>query len=215
MKAVIFANGRLGARSLAKEMCKRAELIIAVDGGISHCAALDIQPHVLLGDLDSAPGHLVRQALAHGVDLQRHPQDKNKTDLELALDLAGRQGAQTVALFAILGGRWDMSLANLFLPALSAYATMRITAYDDRTRIELLRDNQQLVLRAGAGSRVSLLPVNGSVEGVSLTGFQYPLLKHTLSFASTRGISNVLVDERATIGIGRGLLLVVVNDAAV
>ena len=212
MKTVIFANGELGGPSMAKKLSSQAELIIAVDGGISHCAHLDVQPHVLLGDLDSAQEHLVKKAVADGVSLERHPRDKDKTDLELALDLACRRGASTVSLFGALGGRWDMSLANLLLPATETYATMRITLYDDQTRIDLLRDNDQLELNGPVGSRISLLPLNGQVEGVTLTGFQYPLTNQTLTFASTRGISNILVAERGYIGVKKGLLLTVLTN---
>ncbi len=211
MKAVIFANGKLGAQSLAVRLAARAALIIAVDGGIRHCEQLGIRPHVLLGDLDSAPEKLISRAVADGVSLQRHPRKKDKTDLELALNLACSRGAETVALFGALGGRWDMSLANLLLPAATAYNTMRITLYDDQTRIDLLRDNEQLELAAEAGSRISLLPVNAAVEGVTLTGFQYPLTNYTLSFASTLGISNILVEDKGSISVGKGLLLIVLT----
>jgi len=212
MKTVIFANGELGAQSIAKKLCSQAALIIAVDGGIRHCGQLDVQPHVLLGDLDSAPQNLVDIAMAAGASLQRHPKDKDKTDLELALDLACTRGSATVSLFGALGGRWDMSLANLLLPAAMTYATMRVTLYDDQTRIDLLRDNDHLNLNAPVGSRISLLPINGQVEGVTLTGFQYPLTNHTLSFGSTRGISNVLVEDHGCIAVEKGLLLSVLAD---
>lgn len=211
MKTVIFANGKLGAQSIAAKLADQAELIIAVDGGIRHCEYLNVQPHVLLGDLDSALEHLVNKAIADGVSLQRHPKDKDKTDLELALDLACSLGATTISLFGALGGRWDMSFANLLLPAVAAYANMRITLYDDQTRIDLLRDNEHLELTAPVGSRVSLLPINGQVEGVTLTGFQYPLTNHTLSFGSTRGISNVFIEENGYIAVEQGLLLIVLT----
>ena len=212
MKSIIFANGELGAQSIAAKLAAQAELIIAVDGGIRHCEQLNIQPHVLLGDLDSALNHLVDKAIADGVSLQRHPKDKDKTDLELALDLACSLRATTVSLFGALGGRWDMSLANLLLPAAMAYKNLRVTLYDDQTRIDLLRDNEHLELTASVGSRVSLLPIDGQVEGVTLTGFQYPLTNHTLSFASTRGISNVLVEDRGSISLEKGLLLSILTD---
>lgn len=212
MKSVIFANGELGAQSIAAKLAAQAELIIAVDGGINHCESLNVQPHVLLGDMDSALEHLVDKAIADGVSLQRHPKDKDKTDLELALDLACSLGATTVSLFGALGGRWDMTLANLLLPAAMTYINLRVTLYDDQTRIDLLRDNEHLELAEPVGSRVSLLPVNGQVEGVTLTGFQYPLTNHTLSFASTRGISNVLVENKGCISVEQGLLLIVLTE---
>lgn len=210
MKTVIFANGELSARSTAEKLAGQAELIIAADGGISHCEQLGIRPHVLLGDLDSAPEHLVDKALAGGVLLQRHPKDKDKTDLELALDLACSRGSTAVSLFGATGGRWDMSLANLLLPAAAAYKSMRITLYANRTRIDLLRDKERLELTAAGGSRVSLLPLSSQVEGVTLTGFQYPLTNHTLCFGSTHGVSNVLIEDRGTIVVEKGLLLAII-----
>jgi thiamine pyrophosphokinase len=214
MNTVIFANGEFGARNLAAKLCPEAEFIIAVDGGLRHCQSLNIQPHVLLGDLDSAEDDLVARALAAGVALQRYPKDKDKTDLELALDLACRRGAGKVSLFGSLGGRWDMSIANLFLLAAPAYNSLRITIYDEHTRIDLLRSGDQLQLKASPGSRVSLIPVGTQVEGVTLSGFQYPLTEHTISFASTLGISNVLIGDEGRVTIGTGSLLCIVNDVS-
>lgn len=211
MKTVIFADGEFTAHNIARELCRQAELIIAVDGGIRHCEGLQVPPHVLLGDLDSAPGELVDRAGKSGISLLRHPKDKDKTDLELALDLSLERCATTVSLFGGLGGRWDMSLANLLLPSAPAYNSMQITLYDDRTRIDLLRGGDHLELSAAPGSRVSLIPVRGQVEGVTLTGFQYPLTSHTIPFASTLGISNVLVAEEGCISITKGLLLCILT----
>jgi len=207
MKIVVFANGSFTARERAKNLCRQAELIIAVDGGIRHCESLNIQPHILLGDLDSAPADCVDRASVSDVVLLRYPGDKDKTDLELALDCARSRGATTLSLFGALGGRWDMSLANLLLPAAPAYKHMRITLYDDQTRIDLLHSNTQLTLSATPGSRVSLIPINGPAEGVTLTGFKYALTDHTISAASTLGISNILVDGTGSIVLEKGTLL--------
>jgi thiamine pyrophosphokinase len=213
MKTVIFANGVLGARRQAVKCCRQAGLIIAVDGGIRHCEELDIRPHVLLGDLDSASKSLVTRAEAAGTELQRHPRDKDKTDLELALDLAAERGSTEADLFAALGGRWDMSLANLFLPAMAAYRAMRVTIHDTRTRICLLRGGDRLKINEAPGSRVSLLPLNGPARGVTLAGFQYPLTNFDLEFGTTLGISNVLLEHPAGITLEKGLLLCIVNSS--
>jgi len=213
MKIVVFANGSFTAREHAKNLCEQAELIIAVDGGIRHCEALGIQPDILLGDLDSAPADCVDRASVSDVALLRYPGDKDKTDLELALDCACSREATTVSLFGALGGRWDMSLANLLLPAAPAYKHMRITLYDDQTRIDILRSGDRRELSAPRGSRVSLIPLNGEAEGVTLSGFKYPLTDQNISFASTQGISNCLVDGTGTIALHQGQLLCILSSA--
>ncbi len=210
MKAVIFANGAAGDDPEALECCRNADLVIAVDGGLGHCHRLGIQPQVLLGDLDSAPAELIRRAEDAGVELLRYPAAKDKTDLELALELAARRGVGKVFLFAALGGRRDMHLANIFLITAPGYRQMRITIHDHRAWMQLLRDREQLELEAAAGSTVSLLPLAGPVRGVCLEGFQYPLQGQTLDFGSTRGLSNILLGNRGRITIDQGLLLVIV-----
>ncbi len=214
MKAVIFANGKFSARgkTKAQTLCRQAGLIIAADGGIRHCRDIQISPHVLLGDLDSAPAELVDWAEKSGAVLLRYPEDKDKTDLELALDLACNRGVTTVSLFGALGGRRDMSLANLLLPAAPAYENLRITLYDGPTRVDLLRSGNRREVSATPGCRVSLIPVNGQAEGVTLTGFKYPLADHTISFGSTLGISNVLVAATGSIVLRKGLLLCILTE---
>ncbi len=211
MKTVVFAGGAFTALNRAREACRAAELIIAVDGGIRHCAQLALSPHILLGDFDSAPAKLVDQADKAGTSVLRYPKNKDKTDLELALDLAGSRGTTTVSLFGALGGRWDMSLANLLLPAAPVYAGMRITLHDGSTRIDLLRGGDRHELSAPPGSRVSLVPLNGPARGVTLTGFKYPLCNHTISFASTLGISNILMDSTGSIVLKKGILLCILS----
>ncbi len=212
MKTVIFAGGTFTDRRKAQELCRQAGLIIAADGGIGHCRNVQISPHVLLGDLDSASAELVDWAEKSGATLLRYPKDKDKTDLELALDLARSHGATTVSLFGVLGGRWDMSLANLLLPAAPTYADLQITLYDGPTSIDLLRSGDRLEVSATRGSRVSLIPINGQAEGVTLTGFKYPLTDHTIPPGSTLGISNVLVAATGSIVIRKGQLICILTE---
>ncbi len=211
MKTVIFASGTFTDRKKAQELCRQAGLIIAADGGIRHCWDVKVSPHVLLGDLDSASAELVDWAEKSGAALLRYSRDKDKTDLELALDLARSRGATTISLFGALGGRWDMSLANLLLPAAPTYENLQITLYDGPTRIDLLRSGDRREVSATPGSRVSLIPVNGQAEGVTLTGFKYPLTDHTIHPGSTLGISNVLVAATGFIVLRKGMLLCILT----
>lgn len=213
MKAVIFANGKMTSPAGVTEHSRQAELIIAVDGGAGHCRKLNILPHVLLGDLDSVQPDLIERYEKAGVIIQRYPACKDKTDLELALDLAAEQQATTASIFGALGLRWDMSMANLILPAAPAYAGMRITLFDGSTCIHLIRGNEKFFISGSPGSTVSLIPLGGSAEGVTLKGFKYPLANHTISHASTLGVSNVMLGREGNISLKSGILLCIVDKS--
>ena len=86
MKSIIFANGQFTAREIAIRVADESELVVAADGGLLHCLELKITPHTLIGDFDSISPECIRQAAAKGTEIIRYPKDKDKTDLELALD---------------------------------------------------------------------------------------------------------------------------------
>jgi thiamine pyrophosphokinase len=64
------------------------------------------------------------------------------------------------------------------------------------------------------GDVCSLLPVGGPAAGVRTVGLRYPLRRETLYPGSTRGVSNELVLDTATVALDEGALLAVLPDAA-
>jgi thiamine pyrophosphokinase len=69
------------------------------------------------------------------------------------------------------------------------------------------------------GDLISLIPWGGEVRGVTTNGLRWPLSGEMLWSHQTRGISNELLDETASIRLESGVLLVVhyriLNDKAV
>ncbi len=121
MITLIFANGTLDHSPHLAGLLKQADLLIAADGGANHCAKLDITPDILLGDLDSINPAILATYENEEVAIHRFPRRKDATDLELALDLATEKGTRAIWLIGALGGRWDMSLANIMLAASAKY----------------------------------------------------------------------------------------------
>ena len=58
------------------------------------------------------------------------------------------------------------------------------------------------------GDEISIIPVSEKLEGVTTDGLYYRLINDTLSFGSTRGISNVMNKETVKITITKGVALV-------
>ena len=86
------------------------------------------------------------------------------------------------------------------------FAPLALRLADGPVTLWIVRD--QATVRGAPGDTLSLLPLAGDAEGVTLTGLEYPLNDSTLRFGTTTGISNVLTAPEATITVRRGVLLV-------
>jgi len=207
MLALIFANGDLIETPELPDLLARARLIIAADGGANTCRLLGIVPNVLIGDLDSIDPAVFQEFQKKSVAIHRHPPRKDTTDLELALDLALAKGAQEVWLLGGLGGRWDMSLANVLLAAQKKYKPLTFAIPGPACIMHILHPGKPFTMIGAPGQTVSLLPLQADVHGLTLHGFEYPLQDATLPFGTTRGVSNVLTGSAATVQLQSGVLL--------
>ena len=206
-RAVIFVNGVLEDPQRAAGLLRADDWLVAVDGGLRHLQALGRTPHVLIGDLDSVDAEGIAWVEASGGRVLRYPPEKNDTDLELALVLARTEGYTTIRLIGALGGRVDHLLGNLGLLAQPALENLDVRIMDPGIEIFLIRERAEIEGRAG--DLVSLLPLFGIASGVRTVGLQYPLQAESLLPYRTRGISNVMLGERAAVSLEAGLLLCV------
>lgn len=209
VKAVIFANGILGNPPDIIEVVQSAELLIAADGGSSHCERLGIIPDILIGDLDSITKSLLKQYKQQNVTILSYPKDKDATDLELALDIACDKGASSITIYGVLGGRWDMSFGNILVAANSKFRDKTVELVDGSCTMQILHPGNHTLTNLEIGQRVSLLPLSGDATGVTLQGFTYPLSEATLPFGTSQGLSNVVELESVKITLASGILLYV------
>jgi thiamine pyrophosphokinase len=207
-RAVIFANGQVSDLEAARAALRPSDMLISADGGLRYYRALGLQPHAVVGDLDSLEPDEHAALAQAGVRVERFPARKDETDLELALRFALAQGAVDVLIFGALGGRWDQTLANLLLPAHPDFRAVRVRLLDGPQQIYLVQG--ETVIEGQPGDTVSLIALNGDAHGVTTGALEYPLARGTLRFGSTLGISNVLVGTRATVRVESGLVACVV-----
>ena len=207
MRAIIFANGELNPDDSTLEI-QEDDLIIAADGGSRHCLELDIKPDVLIGDLDSSPTVLITQWKDSGVEIIDYPEDKDQTDLELALLYAQDQEVTEILVYAAIGGRLDMTVGNILLlshPDLEIPTTLIC----GKEQVHLIFPGQTFEVTGNPGESISLIPLKSGSSQVTTEGLLYPLKEESLDFGYTRGISNRLVDQKATIKLNSGLLALI------
>jgi len=207
LRSIIFANGVLNNIQDIHEIILPDDLIIAADGGTTHCRELGIIPSIIVGDLDSIKPDYLSSLQKSDTEIISYPANKDHADLELAIRKAIELGCDEILVLGSLGGRWDMTIANLLLPALSDFSKASIRFIDEYQEIILLRGEGELTFKGKMGDIVSLVPLGKDAEGVTLQGLEYPLKDDVLKFAATRGISNVLLEDTATVYLKKGLLL--------
>ena len=211
MQAIIFANGELTEQTTAATLAAGGDLLLAADGGARHCQQLGITPDKIIGDLDSLTAEERHRWEAAGVEIIIHPPNKDETDLELALLHALELGCTQALVLGALGKRWDQTLANLLLPGYAKLAGLAISFWDAGTWFYLIADHH--TIQAAKGTTISLLPLGGNVHGVTTAGLAYPLNNETLYRGATRGVSNEMLNEQASITLTAGLLLCIVQPS--
>lgn len=204
-RAWIFVNGLLPHPQALAALIMPEDTLIAADGGARHLTRMGKVPHFLIGDLDSLTSEEVESLKSQGCKVWRFPGYKDWTDLELALDYALSREFKSIRLAAAGGARIDQQLGNLFLLTRPDLANFDI-AIDDGTE-EIFLINQQRKLHGQPGDRISLIPLDEQVEGVTAQGLEWPLEDEALYRSATRGISNIMVNDTAIISARSGNLL--------
>jgi thiamine pyrophosphokinase len=206
-RTVIFVNGHIPDLKPVQRLTRPGDMLLAVDGGTRHALALGLTPAVVIGDLDSLTNDNRSKLEAAGTEIQRYPRDKNETDFELALRYAVKAGYYEILVIGALGNRLDQTLGNLALLTNPRLSTFDVRLDDGMEEVFFTRGSCQVW--GAAGDLVSLIPWGGKVNGIATDGLRWPLRGETLYPYKTRGISNELLGETASISLKSGLLLIV------
>ena len=208
MRAAVFLNGSPDPPDLLRRVAGRAEMVIAADGGAVHALAAGVVPDLVVGDMDSLGDEGARRVESRGALLERHPVKKDKMDGHLAVAAAGEMGAAVLDLACATGGRTDALFAVPHLLLAAERAGMRATVVAGWGGMFVV-ENGSRVVEGKPGESVSVFPVSGSARGVTLEGFEYPLVDATLEAGDTLGFHNELAGRGALVSVGEGVLLVI------
>lgn len=177
--------------------------VIAADSGAELAATLGISVDVVVGDLDS----IRPETLASFAEVERHPREKEATDLELALEAALRLKPERVLVLGGGGGRLDHLFGELLLLSADALAGVQVDAQFGPASVHVIR--QRRTLAGLPGELLSLFALHGPAVGVTTEGLHYPLDGETLRPGSTRGISNAFAAFEARVSVERGVVVAV------
>lgn len=208
MKAVIFAGAKISNYAFCKEYLEGAHVLICCDGGLHHTKALGLMPHYIVGDFDSVSQEVLDYYKEKGIPIRQFPARKDETDMQLGIALALEKGATDIILLGGLGSRFDHSLANAHLLLGLLKKGIRARLVDENNCVELV--DRPITIYGKIGDLVSTIPLSMMVKGITLTGFEYPLINRDLALDDDMvAVSNVLAKEVATIDFTEGYLYVI------
>ena len=199
MRALVVANGDPPAASLARDLARRADLVIAADGGVDKALTLGLAVDAVVGDLDSA-SDAARGVIA--ADRFHHMGTPDSTDLEKSIAFAIESGAADIDVIGAGGGRADHALANLSVLVVFR-GRVRLAIHDDQFEVSLVEGES--VVEAPAGTVISLVAL-GACTGITTSGLRWDLQDRSLAF-SPLGVHNEVARPPARVSVRSGDLL--------
>jgi thiamine pyrophosphokinase len=204
--ACIFCSGDLKNPAAAKRIAGRCDLLIAAGGGAKHLADLGLRPAVIVGNTGAVPVNMSNDEKSI-VRIPGSP-DNEKSDVELAVQYALRQGCWEILLVAAVGPHLDHTLANV---ALLAGNPGRIAILDGTSTLVAVDRSEKCILHGQVGTRVSLIPYGSGPFTVRTRGLKYSLNDESLQSAAP-GLGNELSVTEACVCVSNGILLVNIDN---
>ncbi len=205
-KCIVIGAGDL---TLGEIAVAEDDFVIAVDGGLSYCGILELEPDLIIGDFDSVSEEEERaierleQQLPERV--RRLPREKDDTDMLAALKEGLARGYRQFHIYAGTGGRFDHTFANiqclLFLKNHDAVGYLV-----DGTGMMLVIKNETVHFQKGLKAYLSLFSLVGESRGITIKGMKYPLDNATVTNDFPIGISNEFLGEEALVTVTDGVL---------
>jgi thiamine pyrophosphokinase len=183
------------------------DVVIAADGGADEAFVQGWSVDAVVGDMDSITPSGLARAEAESARILRYPEDKDRTDLELAIDEAVALGVERILVVGGGEGRADFVFANPLVLAAERFSGVEIDGVFGHATVHVIRDERALT--GTPGELISLAAVTGTARGVRTSGFRWNMIGEDLIAASGRGLSNRFTGAAAWIGVDEGVVLAI------
>jgi thiamine pyrophosphokinase len=203
---LIVAGGQPPDPEKLRQWAGRYEAIIAADSGLETLEMAGLEPAFVIGDFDSVADEVLA-AMEPSILIENEAQED--TDLEKAILLALKQGADRIGLAGASGNRIDHTLNAISL--MLRYREHADFIFHDDGGTARIAVPPEAVIHGQSGQRVSFVPAPAAT-GLTGEGLAYPLEKLDLTLGGRDAISNELIDEVAYVRFSGGSFLVYLQD---
>jgi thiamine pyrophosphokinase len=208
-KVAIMGNGPTDVLPDLSRYTDFVDYWIGADRGALTLIENDVSLDLAIGDFDSVSSFEIEKIKRKTFQFEQYPIEKDKTDVEIALDEAMKQKPDTIYFFGVTGGRMDHTLINIQLLHQVISKKARGIVIDKHNEVELTNPGHYTIEQDSAYETISFIPFTPVVKGLTLTDFYYPLKKATITMGSTLSISNKLISNNGTFSYDEGIVLVV------
>ncbi len=228
MHALILADGAFPEADKRHQLLKQAPHIICCDGAVQKLHDFGLEPHAIVGDMDSISEALMERY----ADRLHSSSDQETNDLTKAVEFCITNGFEEVAILGATGLREDHTLGNIALLAEYAQQLKSVCLLTDYGRIDAFRSGMSIndfvettydtkapevcTTRDGKftvarfhsfqGQQVSIFSLDPSTR-LSTMGLKYPVEDRCFT-SWWQGTLNESVGEQFSLSIDQGCLLV-------
>jgi thiamine pyrophosphokinase len=186
---------------------KKEVIWVGVDRGVITLLKAGITPMKAFGDFDSITQAELEWVQTRLNEIEIWPSEKDKTDMDIALDWALAQKADKIRIFGATGGRLDHLFGNIQLLIKNVKTNIEII---DRQNMITAHEPGEYVIENDPFYRyISFIPITMDVKGITLRGFKYPLTNCHIQLGSTLCISNELIQSYGTFSFSEGILMMI------
>ncbi len=220
-KYILFLNNRYSAKDNSYYLKNlKGKTTVAIDGGIRFFIKNKIRPDILIGDFDSAPK--LSNKYLKNIEVIRHSAKKDKTDSQLAVELALDRGANNIEICgALSNSEIDHTLGNIFLLELvNKFKSKRkknqpdlsATIIDAAKKIFLIK-NESVEIKGKPGDFISIIPLEDSCF-VDFGGLAYPPppSSRKLLVGDSLTLRNRFKNKRARIEVSGKFIIVAYSE---
>lgn len=181
------------------------DFIICADNGLNSALKYGLNPNLIIGDFDSFSGELPKNT-----EIIKLPVKKDDTDLHFAVKEGIKRGFNNFVLSGVSGGRADMTVATISTLLYLNKRFCRCCVLDKSLSV-YITDSSIAITRPKTDCHLSVFPLEGGAEGVTISGAVYNAENITLYTDCPVGVSNAFESQEVNISVKKGRLLIMVD----
>ena len=196
---VILANGDFPSHKEPLFILENASTIICCDGSVNKLIKNGLEPHYILGDMDSIDNNLKNKYIERIIELP----DQNENDLRKAITWAQDQGIKQALILGATGKRDDHSLANIFT-LLQYSSSLEIIMYTNHGLFSVVQGKQKF--DSFKGQKISLFAIDSDIE-ITSNDLKYRMNSTKLN-TLYYGSLNESLNDTISITLSHGKILI-------
>jgi thiamine pyrophosphokinase len=198
-KTVILANGTFPVHPIPLARLREADMIVCCDGAAEKLVAHNLEPGIIIGDLDSVSPELRKRY--RNILVQDSDQETN--DLTKAVNWCIAAGIVEVTIVGATGIREDHTLGNISL----------LADYSRRLNAVMITDtgsfrayDNSVAIASHPGQQVSIFSIDPTLK-ITSAGLKYPLKNLTLQ-SWWRGTLNEASGNQFRLEFEKGIVII-------